>query len=84
MTAEEFFKGSTIISTLNEDNFPLGMDKDLKDEMYKLAEQYANQRVIEELENLMKLEIEIEGVYKDYEAVSVYDIQDRIKELKQK
>jgi len=46
-----------------------------------VMEQFANQRVIDELEKLLKLELEIEGVYMDYEAVSVYDIQNRIEEL---
>ncbi len=34
MTAEEITKGSTLLATLNSDNFPNGMDQDLIDDLH--------------------------------------------------
>ena len=36
MTAEEITKGSTLLATLNKDNFPFGAHKDLIDDLHKM------------------------------------------------
>ena len=36
MTPEEITKGSTLLATLNDSNFPFGMDEDLKKELHEM------------------------------------------------
>ena len=54
-----------------------------RQEIRKLAEKYANQRVIEELEKLLLDQLYIQGREADYIAVESGDIEAIIKKLKQ-
>ena len=62
------------------------INSSVKEYTYKEREQYANQRVIEELENLLeeKYEEDTEKLHLDpWYVVDAEDIEERIKELKQ-
>ena len=36
MTVDEIIKGSTLLATLTEDNFPFGMHQDLIDDLHRM------------------------------------------------
>ena len=41
MNAEDITKGSTLIATLNDENFPFGQAEDLRKELHEMMEKYA-------------------------------------------
>tara|TARA_R110000764_G_scaffold2358_1_gene9952 strand:+ start:1058 stop:1300 length:243 start_codon:yes stop_codon:yes gene_type:complete len=49
----------------------------------QMMKEYKDLRVIEELQKLLEKQVEIEGVYMDYTAINDFELEDRIKELKQ-
>ena len=54
--AKEIAKGSTLVATLNDDNFPFGQDKDLSDDLYRIVEQ-AQCEAIEEFAKSVKQDV---------------------------
>ena len=46
MTAEEITKGSTLLATLNDENFPFGMHKDLIDDLHRMINVALNTPVV--------------------------------------
>lgn len=49
MKAEDITKGSTLLATLNEENFPFGMHKDLIDDLHRMINIALNTPVLEQI-----------------------------------
>ena len=76
-TPEEISKGSTLIATLNGDNFPFGQDKDLLKDLYRIIKQAQNEAIKDAAKNAEVKVTEYNNPYSESDGEKTFTVDEQ-------